>query len=183
MHRIGFHAMRTSTAILLAGWMLVAYAGHSLVGSTYSNDATTIQFRQSKAYVETMVGTTLVMAYETDGDDNVILHSPQGDMLLTSKGDGSLSGMPGGPLVLQASSADPTEGTYHDAATGQMSIRLQGGKAYMSVGEHHDVGSYTLRGNEVVITDSTGAAMAFTRGADGKLSDKQGNVLVKAAAH
>ena len=80
--------MRGKTiTILLAGLLLAACSG-SGVNGTYVGGLGSMTFDSGKVDAKLM-GTTIEMNYTTDGD-KVILHSPQGNLVLTRNKDGSL---------------------------------------------------------------------------------------------
>jgi hypothetical protein len=91
---------KTSLALFCAAFL--AACGGGLDG-TYasSNGAMSVKFASGKAYVESFGGTAQV-DYQVDGDQ-VILKSPNGNMVLTRNHDGSLGGSPFGDLKKEGS--------------------------------------------------------------------------------
>lgn len=73
--------------LLLASLLLVACSGSGISG-TYTGGFGSMTFDAGKVDAKLM-GATVEMDYTTDGD-KVILHSPQGNLVLTRNKDGSL---------------------------------------------------------------------------------------------
>jgi hypothetical protein len=73
-------------APLLATLLLAACSGG--MSGTYEGEVGSIKFESGKAYA-TLMGATMEMKYSTDGD-KILLHSPQGDLVLTRHADGSI---------------------------------------------------------------------------------------------
>jgi len=73
-------------APLLATLLLIACSDG--MGGTYEGSLGTIKFESGKAYT-TLMTMTLEMDYSIDGN-KIVLHSPQGDLVLTRNADGSI---------------------------------------------------------------------------------------------
>jgi hypothetical protein len=73
-------------APLLATLLLAACSGG--MSGTYEGGMGSIKFESGKAYA-TLMGSTIEMKYSTDGD-KILLHSSQGNLVLTRHADGSI---------------------------------------------------------------------------------------------
>lgn len=78
---------RKLLAPLLATLLLAACSGG--MSGTYENAMGSIKFESGKAYATLGLAGTMELKYSTDGD-KILLHSPQGNLVLTRKADGSI---------------------------------------------------------------------------------------------
>lgn len=74
-------------APLLATLLLAACGGG--MSGTYEGGMGSIKFASGKAYATLGPGITMELKYSTDGD-KILLHSQQGDLVLTRNPDGSI---------------------------------------------------------------------------------------------
>ncbi|MGH8190908.1 MAG: hypothetical protein ACREP2_05625 [Rhodanobacteraceae bacterium] len=72
--------------MLLASLLLAACGGG--INGTYEGGMGSIKFESGKADI-TLMGQTRETKFDTDGD-KVVLHSPEGNLVLTHNKDGSL---------------------------------------------------------------------------------------------
>ena len=81
--------------IAAAAMLLATAACHSSMSGKYAdrNGIMSVEFKSGKAYLETPGGTVQV-DYSVDGD-NVILKTPQGNLVLAKHSDGTLDGPTG----------------------------------------------------------------------------------------
>jgi len=97
--------LRSNRVWLLAvvlGLSLVAGCGNKINGKYQDQTGMyVVVFNGGKADI-TIMGVTQEVNYDQDGD-KIVLHSPQGDFVLTRQSDGTLTGGPEGTLTKQAS--------------------------------------------------------------------------------
>jgi hypothetical protein len=74
-------------APLLATLLLAACSGG--ISGTWKGGMGSIKFESGKAYA-TLLGSTREMKYSTDGD-KIVLHSSEGNLVLTRNADGSIN--------------------------------------------------------------------------------------------
>jgi hypothetical protein len=78
---------RKLLAPLLATLLLAACGGR--MSGTYEGGMGSIKFQSGKAYATLGPGITMELKYSTDGD-KILLHSQQGNLVLTRNADGSI---------------------------------------------------------------------------------------------
>jgi hypothetical protein len=79
--------IRTRLLAPLLATLILAACGGGMSG-TWEGGMGSIRFESGKAYA-TLLGSTREMKYSTDGD-KVVLHSSEGDLVLTRNADGSI---------------------------------------------------------------------------------------------
>jgi hypothetical protein len=79
--------IRTRLLAPLLATLLLTACGSGMNG-TWEGGMGSIKFESGKAYA-TLLGSTLEMKYSTDGD-KIVLHSPEGNLVLTRNADGSI---------------------------------------------------------------------------------------------
>jgi hypothetical protein len=165
--------------------LLLSACGSKLDDTTYESSnpvlgKTVFKFESGGKVYMSVMGVETELKYEVDGN-KVKLISPQGNQILTLREDGSLEGLPTGPLRKTSHIAKKVEGAYSAVVEGkQLSLTFESGGKFHGSGPRGKVeGRYEIDGEKVKITNSQGQDLLLTWREDGSLEGSDGIRLTK----